>query len=288
MPKTLSDVVVDEISLVDDGANQAAEVLIFKRRDSDGTFNRDPGLAGHLEQEHHMDLETIAKALESAEGRLTELVSKLEATEAERDEAATALAKANADLAAAEVELTKARAKAEKAKDGEDEEDDDDAEVMKSLPESLRKRLEDAAEVIRKANERAAAAEAELAKARDAAEQAEAVSKAKAAGIQNAADVAPLLLRVRKGKSTPEDADKLERFLVAASAQATTANLFKSIGSADTGETTDPEALLKSRATEIQKANAGMTYEQAYSRALDLNPGLYGEIQKQRRATAGA
>jgi hypothetical protein len=54
------------------------------------------------------------------------------------------------------------------------------------------------------------------------------------------------------------------------------------------GNADDPEALLKAKAEDIRKVEPTLTYEQAYSRALDLNPALYTAFKKTHHQRANA
>ena len=112
MAQQLTDLRIDEISLVDDPANPEAHVEIFKRRTS---------------KESDMDVELINKALTQAEASLEAQGKELAIYKARAEKAEAAL------LAAA----------------GSKDDDDDEEEILKSLPAGIRKRLEDgkAAEV---------------------------------------------------------------------------------------------------------------------------------------------
>jgi hypothetical protein len=92
------------------------------------------------------------------------------------------------------------------------------------------------------------------------------------------------MLRVAKGMTTAADATTLESLLKSVSAVAGDSLLFKSLGS-DSSLDGEPEALLKTKAAEIQKANSGMTYEAAYAKALEQNPSLYNAYISKRRAS---
>lgn len=307
MPQNLTDMSIDEISLVDDPANEQARVLIVKAKKPkasadaaedenedtpDGNGKADEmaslkkavedinervalalaggnpddeaagGLAAASLKELHMDIETLSKALEDAEAKLDTLAKRA-------DDAEAALTEANEVIKAKDAEIENL-AKAKAGGEG-----DEDEEIVKSLPESIRKRLE-SAEAIAKA------AEAEVTKMREQAETTEAIAKAKALGVGEAEVVGPLLLRVAKGMTTTEDATALEGLLKGLSAQSNTAALFKSVGS-DAAVDGDPEEILKAKAAEIQNANKGMTYETAYAKALEQNPSLYNAYVAKRR-----
>lgn len=295
----LTDMVLDEISLVDAGANPEAKVVIVKAKgpaadkasaddEPDDSrkigkraeaiaalrdviksmapaiiervgaacpeFQGAAGIAAALLKERDMDLQELEKALKEAEKALAD---------------ASTVAKAkDEEIAKLKAERDEAIAKAKKP-------EQTDEDIMKGLPEPVRKRLEEAEAVARVANER-------VEKMAAAAEEADAILKAKDLGIGDAKAIGPLLLRVRKGKSTEADAAEIERLLKAAANQATTAGLFKSAGSA-ASDVADPEAVLKAKAEEIRKADPKLTYEQAYDRATRENPGLYTAYIAKRR-----
>lgn len=304
MPAHLSDMTIDEISLVDEGANGEARVVIFKAKktppknkqdmvDDDGDddtsksgdndndvvktllskfgqtdpdgFSGDPDAAAFAAaqlKEQDMDIEALSKALEDAE-------AKLVALEKRTNEAESALEDANAVIKSKDEEIGDLKKSLTTNAGGEDD-------FMKSLPESVRKRFEDA-------EAKAKAAEEAVAKMQDAAETQDAIAKAKDLGVGNADEVGPLLLRVRKGKTTEADAAALETMLKAQAAQSKVSHLFKAMGSSNAVDG-DPEALIKAKADEIQKANKGMTAEVAYAKAVEENPALYNAYIAKRRA----
>lgn len=310
MAQDLSDMTIEEISLVDDPANEQARVLIVKAKggakgkkaphmEPDGDEGKPDGdgdgdeadtamrlkkaldeIAPELVQavtggkpvnpeaaamaaaslkEYHMDIETLSKALEDAEARLETLEKR--ATDAE-----AGLAEANEIIKAKDAELETVNKAAGGEEDGPSEE-----EIIKSLPESIRKRLEDAK-----------VAEEELAKAKAKAEEDEAIAKAKELGVGKAEEIGPLLLRVRKGMTTEADATTIETLLKAFSAVSDKSLLFKSMGSDDASDG-EPETLLKAKADEIKKANPGLTDAQAYTKATEENPDLYNAYVAKRR-----
>ncbi len=228
-------------------------------------FSADPDAAdaaAFVIKETVMDLQELQKALSDAEATIATLEKR--ATEAEEE--------------------LKGKDEVIKAKDAEidrlaSEGTDPEAEVMKSLPESIRKRLEDADKVAKAASE-------EVAKMKAAAEEKEAVEKAKALKVGDAEKLGPLLLRVAKGRSTEADAAELETLLKSAGEVASKSPLFKSIGTPLAADA-DPEAMLVAKAKEIEAGSKGtLTYAQAYDRAMTENPGLYDAYIAKRRQPA--
>lgn len=301
MAQHLSDMTIEEISLVDDPANEQARVLIVKAKkpaakdqEPDGDEEGDeeemnlrarrvykaleeiapdlvqavadgnsanPDAAAQAAaslKEYTMDIETLSKALEDAE-------AKLEALETRASEAEAALNERDELVKSKDEELETMK----KSLNTSNDENED--EILKSLPESIRKRLDDAKAV-----------EEELAKSKAKAEQDQAIAKAKDIGVGNPEEVGALLLRVGKGMTTTEDAAMLETMLKSFSAVAGSSLLFKSIGS-DDAEGAEPEEMLKAKASEIQKSNPSLTAAQAYDKALAENPELYNAYVSKRR-----
>lgn len=291
MPQMLSDMSIDEISLVDDPANESARVLIVKSKnkykkieddemapeeemdtesddDDEEMENSDKGHPKKMKKANYqslkesgvMSIENLTKALEDAESRLNELSQRVE-------QADESLEEANAVIKAKDEEIAKLRGGSE----GAGEED-----ILKSLPESIRKRLVQA-----EADAKAAAEE--VAKMNAAKEEAEAIAKAREIGVGDPEQMGPLLMRVAKGMSTAEDAAALETLLKSIAEVGATSALFKSIGTASASEG-DPEVMLKSKAEEIQKGHPGMSFEAAYTKAMEENPSLYSAYITKRRA----
>lgn len=271
MPQILKDMTIEEISLVDDGANEDARVVIVKAK-SGQTGQAAPGgfdpsnpdaadMAAASIKEFEMDIETLSKALDDAEAKLAALEKRASDAEASLKDAEEVIKSKDDQI----TEITKAA------------NPPSDDEVMKGLPESIRKRLEDAEAV-------AKAAQEEVVKAKAAQEASEYIAKAKSLGAPDAEKVGGLLLRVAKGTTTADDAATLETMLKAANAQGQTAALFKALGS-DTAADAEPEAMLKAKADEIEKAAEGkMTKEQAYAKAVEQNPALYTAYVTKRRS----
>lgn len=308
MANNLTNMEITEISLVDEPANEDAKVVIVKAKSgtADGGpfkpvpmakiagaviaaieemttqivekamaegFSADPAVAeaaAAIIKETVMDMETVTKALEEAEAKLDALEKR--ATDAEAE------LKAKDDIIKAkDEEITKAKKKPAFMKpDGdeamEEDEAEDEAEVMKSLPESLRKRLEEGN-----------AARVELAKSRDEAEQAEYIAKAKALNVGDADKLGGVLRRIAKGTTTTADVAEVEAVLKAAAKIAAQSPLFKSLGAAGAADA-DPEAILKNKADEIVAKSGGTkTFAQAYDQALAENPEAYNAYVAKRR-----
>lgn len=269
MTKHLSEMTIDEISLVEEGANGEARVVIFKSKfDPQGQSapggppgNSDAAALADQLKEHDMDIESLSKALEDAEAKLAALETRTTDAEAALEDANTIVKAKDAEIA----DLISKQVVAEPTTE----------DVVKSLPESVRKMLEDA-------QSKAKAADEAVAKMRAETESAEAIAKAREIGIGNPDEIGPVLLRVAKGMTTESDVAVIEGVLKAASAQTKTSSLYKAYGTAEAVDG-DPETMLKSKADEIARADKSLTAEQAYAKAMDANPALYNAYIAKRR-----
>lgn len=269
---------LDEISLVDDPANIDARVEIVKRRSASNASDMiakigefadalaggtpvDPDTASAAVsyiQEITMDLETLSKQLDEAQKNLDTLTKRAEEAEGKIAKHAEEIIAKDTVIKAKDEEIAKLAA--DKPKPTDDE-------IMKSVPEPVRKRLE--------------AAEAEITKMRDAADEAVFKAKAQSFGIGNADEIGPIMLRI--AKHSTEDVLAIEKVLKAAGAQIKAAGLFKSVGSGSGAEDTSPDALLVQKTHEIQKADPKLTYAAAYTLATERNPELYTQYLQKRR-----
>lgn len=321
----LSNMVIKEISLVDDGANPGAHVSIIKARTDEPSELEVLQLAeqmlepvnvlisstallmkGKTPEQAHEALGALAEEIDGlgstiasnamAEGHSAALsaahtaVAKLKEILMDIAQLQEALEKANqknAELQASLETVTKAKDTAEakvielegaiaKAKQTPEEAEQ---EYLKSMPAALRERFEKMAATQK-------ATEEELAKAKDKEATTEAIAKARADGLPDPDKTGPLLKRIGEGKTTAEDAATITSVLKAAGNQTAMAALFKQAGQGGQGgDGQDAGAQLQAKADEIFKAaNGSLTKEQAYDKALDQNPALYTEYQKQKRA----
>ena len=176
-----------------------------------------------------------------------------------------------------EVELAKALeriAELEAAITPEPEPEPTEDDLLKSVPESVRKMIDDQRAVAADAIAKAAAAESELLKER--AVRADEAAIAKAASWQSlaldAAEVGPAL---RKLADVDADLAKaIETVLEAANAQAESAGIFAEIGKAGRPEGSDAYDALASLAKSAAEVN-GTTFEAAFVAVAEQNPDLY-------------
>ena len=146
------------------------------------------------------------------------------------------------------------------------------ANVTKGMPEDFVKKYQSL-------EKRYSDLEAEL-KKRDEAAKEESIKK-DVAGLSlgvNVDDVMPVL----KSLYGTEGYDKMVSTLTAASEQVKKGKLFAEVGHDGVIES-DVKKQIDAVTTEIQKNEAGLTYEQAFQKALEKNPQLYTEYMAERR-----
>lgn len=302
---------ISEISLVDDPANEDAKVEIVKMAKPKavnmadvandlltaiselapeivekalnvGSYPANSEAASTAEailKETLMDIEKLAKSLEDADAKIEKMQADLEAAKAKTEEITKRAEKAEADLKAANEKIEKG------AKAGEAEETDED--ILKSLPEAVRKRFEDMNSRLEKAEKDRAEEIEKAAKLTEDREVSEAIEKARKLGAPDPDKVGPMLRRIAKGKTTEEDLKVVEAIIKQnAAIEVKLPDLFKSIGSAVAVEG-DPEEILKVKADEIKKAKPELSAAQAYDEALQQNPAIYAAYKAKRHPAVG-
>lgn len=283
MPYLLEDLVVDRVDLVDEGANSAAFIELYKRKEQVATMDIKEILS-KMKPEHSA---VIQAELDKLSGDITKAKADLVTVTSERDTATQDLAKAKNDLTAANDELGKTRSELEtlKAKgsgectcDGEADEngtckvcgkpkpkkkaDFDEEETLKSLPEAARA-------MFAKMRAQKEAAEEEVRKAKEAEKTAEAVAKA------------------AELKALPIESEKLVGVLKNCGADMidvlTTINaaiegtVLSEVGKSSSGSGgTDAWSKIEAKADEIAKRD-NVTKQKAVSIAIKENPDLYKE-----------
>lgn len=248
MPYILEDLIINRVDLVDEGANSAAFIELYKRKEQSAMELKD--ILSKLKPEH---AEVVQAAIDKGAADLQKAKDDLTAVTAERDQA-------KADLAKAEKELEDAK---------EDSKDDtektnafDEDEVIKGMPEATRKLFE-------KMKSQKDAAEAELLKAKDAEKTAEAVAKAKE--LKAIPVEQEKLVGIIKSAS-PEMLDLLT--IVNAAIEGT---VLDEVGkSHNSGNDTDAWTKIEAKADEIAKRD-NITKAKAISKAIRENPDLYKE-----------
>jgi hypothetical protein len=146
----------------------------------------------------------------------------------------------------------------------QDEQDESVEDVMKSLPESVRKMIEDATAA-------ATAATEQVAKMQEEKAQSEAIAKArtvvgKATGN---VDLVASLLR----KASPDEAAEIERVFKAHNTALAEAKTFEAVG--DLGSDSDDASRITKRADDLRKQDMKLTREQAIAKAMEDDPAAY-------------
>ena len=281
MPYLLEDLVIDRVDLVDEGANSAAFIELYKRKERSATMDIKEILS-KMKPEHS---EVIQAELDKLSGEVTKAKEDLATVTTECSTAKQDLEKAKEDLKAAnegkekaesELETLKAKQSEECECDGEADENGmckvcgkpkkkaafDEEETLKSMPAAARA-------MFIKMRTQKEAAEEEVRKAKDAEAQAEAVAKA------------------AELKALPIETDKLVGVLKNCSAETvdvlTTINaaiegtVLDEVGKSNPGSKgADAWAKIEAKADEIAKRDS-VTKQKAVSIAIKENPELYKE-----------
>ena len=316
MPNRISNAQVDEISFVNRPAEPNAVVAFFKRDDSDdeeigkgqptsGAVMASGGKRGFMdalaarlgmgakEEEDEMEEEEVSE--EDMEKSIDDLIKseaerllKLEADEggkthsSERsandpndgggmnesvmDSASDEVKEFVAKLEAERDEAIAKNAEFTKAADGKEDESDD---LMKNADPAL-------VEMIRKADQRAEAAE-KIAKAeRNQRIEKEFVAKAEdLPHLGEEPETLGAMMRTISEAVDDETYEKLDFLLKAAEAKLNESSLFKELGGSGTGTTGDAYAQLEAIAKSIQERDTLDSYEAAFDKAMDERPELY-------------
>lgn len=281
MPCLLEDLIVDRVDLVDEGANSAAFIELYKRKEKNAVMGIEEILS-KMKPEHAA---VIRAEIDKAADEVAKAKEDLANVTTERDTAVQDLEKAKNDLKSANDAKTKAETDLEvlKAKqseecdcDGEADENGmckacgkpkkkasfDEEETLKSMPAAARA-------LFIKMRTQKEAAEEEVRKAKDAEKQAEAVAKA------------------NELKALPIETEKLVGVLKSCSSEMvdvlTTINaaiegtVLDEVGkSSQGGNKADAWTKIESKADEIAKRD-NVTKQKAVSIAIKENPELYKE-----------
>lgn len=281
MPQLLEDLHIDRVDLVDEGANSAAFIELYKRK---GTNSMDfDEIIKQLEPEHAA---VITAAFDKAKIDLASAI-------ADKQMAENALSKAKQDLATAQAAEADAKAAADKAKQnaggfctcktakpgadnicqicgkpikpivkGKDGSIDDS--VLKGLPEGVQA-------YIKKCRQDAEDTKAQLAEIAKAKEESDAIAKAstlKALPV----DTKDLVTLV---KQCDENTYKILQNINKALSDSMLTPIGKS-----SYESSDAYDKLEAKTAEIRKSKPALTYEEAFDAALKENPELYEQYKK--------
>lgn len=268
----LKDLVIDRVDLVDEGANSAAFVELYKRKEQSVVMELKE-IVSKMKPEHADVInKEIAKLNDSIE-KLTDGKEKLEEDkeklEEDKKKATDELEKSNNALTLETEELAKAKASIEtlQAVSKSKTDADMEAELIKSMPEEARLYLE-------KVKTQKEAAEAELKKAKEVEIEATAVAKAtelKALPIEKSK-----LVQILKGCDEPT-IDMLTTISAAINS-----TVLKGIGSDKEGVGVGADAAwekIEEKAANVMIAES-VTKAKAIATVIKTSPNLYEEYLK--------
>jgi len=267
VPFILKDLVIDRVDLVDEGANSAAFIQLYKRKErSDKMDLKD--IIAQMKEEH---ASVVKSALADLETKIEKLQTELNEVTIERDNAKADLKKIKDELEKVQEDFEKTKnelneLKVSKAMTDNNEEENFE-EVLKSLPENVR-------ELFKKMKAQKEAAEEAIRKAKEAEEHAQAVAKAaelKALPIEQ-----DKLVNVIKGCS--KEVLELLTTINAAMEETVLGEVGKSRVNAGANAGTSNAAWdkIEAKAAEIQKSR-GVSKAKAISIVIEENPDLYKE-----------
>lgn len=265
MPYLLEDLVVDRVDLVDEGANSAAFIELFKRKERKESMDYKEVIAKMSPEQGKL----VQAELDKLAGEVTKAKEDLATVTTERDEAKKQLDETNGKLETANDDLATAKSeldalKQDEGKDGAAKAAFDEEETMKAMPKEAR-------ELFTKMKAQKDAAEEELRKAKDAEKHAEAV--AKAATLKSLPIEQAKLVELVKG-ATPE---VLELLATVATAMDETVlgEVGKSKAGAGTAYTSNEAwAQIEAKADEVAKKDS-ISKAKAISKVVNENPDLY-------------
>ena len=152
-----------------------------------------------------------------------------------------------------------------------------DEDVMKSLPEPVRKMVDDLRAETESAVAKAQAATEELTKERIAKADADAIARVKSwqSLSLNADEVGPALRKLSEADA--DLAKSIEDVLSSVNGQAESANIFAEIGNSNAGDGSSAYERLSALAKAAVEDNAATTFEQAFVEVATANPDLYAQ-----------
>ncbi len=242
VPNLLIDLVVDRVDLVDEGANSAAFIKLYKRKEMETgmDFNE---IISKLKPEH---AEVIQAELAKAKAEVPEEIAK-------------ELSDTKVELETLKVELEKFKEEAKKSKEPVQEENFE--EVLKNLDPAVQK-------VFKSLQAQKEAAEQIAKQLQEQKEEEEAIAKARALKALPVEE--EKLIQVVKGVS-----DDVYEILKSVAKVLEESDIFEEIGKSDT-DTIDAWSRIEKKAEEIAKRD-GITVEKAISVVINENPELYKE-----------
>lgn len=277
MPYALLDLIVDRVDFVDEGANSAAYIELYKRKETNNPMDF-VEILGKMKPEH---AEVVSKAFSDKDEELSKARNDLGAVTQSLADKETELTAANDALAKANAELETLKAKNDVCECGGEAGEDgkctacgktkkatafDETETLKSMPEAARAMFEQ----MRAQKE---AAEEQVRKSL--AEKAEADAIAKAASLKALPVEQSKLVDILKSCSS--EVAELLTTINSAIESTVLDEVGKNRGNGAAGaSTTSDEAWskLEKKAEEIAKRDS-VTKEKAMATALSENPDLY-------------
>lgn len=264
MPYMLEDLEINRVDLVDEGANSAAFIELYKRKEQSKMGVKE--ILSKMKPEHaaviQEAMDKAAEELKKSKEDLATVTSERDTAAQERDVAKEALEKANEDLANANSELETLRDEKDNKDDADKAKSMDETETLKSMPAEVRA-------VFEKMKAQKEAAEEEVRKAKEAEAEAEAVAKAK------------------ELKAIPVEHEKLVGIIKSASPDmldllavvnaAIEGTVLDEVGKNHTGSgTADAWTKIENKADEVAKRD-NVTKAKAISIVIKENPELYKE-----------
>ena len=244
MPNLLMDLVVDRVDLVDEGANTAAFIKLYKRKERDAIMDFNEIIA-KLKPEH---AEVIQAEIAKAKTEVPEEVAK-------------ELSDTKEELATTKTELEKVKEDVNKSK--EPTKEDNFEEVLKSLDPAVQK-------VFKSLQSQKEAAEQVAKQLNEQKEEEEAIAKAKALKALPVEE--DKLVQVVKDIS-----DDVYEILKSAAKVLEESEIFEEVGKGKGGTgSTDAWSKIEKKADEIAKRDS-ITKEKAIGVVINENPELYKE-----------
>ena len=279
MPIKLKELIIDRVDLVKQGDNPEAFVRLFKGKDQDVPPNTiaDKPMSYWLEEfkklftkgaEESMAEFDLNKFLEEQDEETRKALEEAMSSEDKDEQINTLTTKIS--------ELEEQLENQEKAADDDDEDDDED-DMMKSLPENVRKMLEDSQKRVEEAEKLAK----EL---KDQQLNNEYVDKAKQFSevVTDATILGPVLKRI--AEINVEDYQKIESVLKAANEMVERNNiLLKELGADGTTDSGNGDAWdqIEKAAKTLMDTDSSLTEAMAISKAIRENPDLYKQYRKE-------
>jgi len=244
VPNLLIDLVVDRVDLVDEGANSAAFIKLYKRKEMETGMDFSE-IISKLKPEH---AEVIQAELAKAKAEVPEEIAK-------------ELSDTKVELETLKAELEKFKEEAKKSKEPAQEENFE--EVLKNLDPAVQK-------VFKSLQAQKEAAEQIAKQLQEQKEEEEAIAKARALKALPVEE--EKLVQVVKGVS-----DDVYEILKSAAKVLEESEIFEEIGKGKGGaSSTDAWSRIEKKADEIAKRD-GITKEKAIGVVINENPELYKE-----------